>query len=144
MSRTPPTVDQLRNIADRADRGPLQPAEVARLRAGIEQLAARKPRRRAGPPLAAARRLQRLKQRLRTLHAPMERGGMEVCRECSGWDGFRCRGLVTPYPCPTVEAVEGSRAGAGTPQSASGALDGAPGVRGAARGAERRRGDTAA
>ncbi|MBE4735732.1 hypothetical protein [Streptomyces caniscabiei] len=36
----PPTVDQLRNLADRADRGPLQPAEVALLRAAIDELAA--------------------------------------------------------------------------------------------------------
>ncbi|WP_060905374.1 hypothetical protein [Streptomyces scabiei] len=36
----PPTVDQLRNLADRADRGALQPAEVALLRAAIDELAA--------------------------------------------------------------------------------------------------------
>ena len=107
MSGTPPTVDQMRNITDRAYSGQLQPAEIARLRQGIDLLAARKPvRRRPGPPLAAARRLQRLKKRLRGLHAPMLRGGVEVCRECSGWDGVRCRGLVVPDPCSTVEAIE--------------------------------------
>ena len=114
---TPPTVDQMRNITDRAYSGQLQPAEIARLRQGIDLLAQkRSARRRRGAPLAAARRLQRLKQRLRGLHAPILRGGVEVCRECSGWDGVRCRGLVTPYPCRTVEAFEGAQAGADGPQ----------------------------
>jgi hypothetical protein len=129
----PPTIDQLRNIADRAYDGPLHPAEIARLREGIDQLAARKPARRQGPPLAAARRLQRLKQRLRILHTPVLRGGAEVCRECSGWDGQRCRGLVTPYPCPTVEVVDGPSVGPGGRESAREAANGAPGVREAAR-----------
>lgn len=35
----PPTIAQLRNLADRADRARLQPAEVALLRAGINELA---------------------------------------------------------------------------------------------------------
>jgi hypothetical protein len=40
----PPTIAQLRNLTDRADRGPLQPAEVALLRAGIDELAAHRAR----------------------------------------------------------------------------------------------------
>jgi hypothetical protein len=134
-------VDQLRNITDRAYDGPLQPAEIARLREGIEQLARKPPRRRAGRPIAAARRLQRLKQRLRTIHAPMLRGGVKVCRECSGWDGVRCRGLVTPYPCPTVEAIETRQEPASGPQGAQEAAGGARDDQGAPRAAERRTGD---
>ncbi|MEH0631739.1 hypothetical protein [Streptomyces stelliscabiei] len=45
----PPTVDQLRNLTDRADRGPLQPAEVALLRAGIDELAAHRARSEPAP-----------------------------------------------------------------------------------------------
>ncbi|MCW7941639.1 hypothetical protein AAW14_06230 [Streptomyces hygroscopicus] len=104
-----PTIAQLRNLADRADRGQLTPAEVARLRAGIDRFAAEhKP---APPPRigTAGRRLKNLKQRLLRLHAPMIRGGIEICRECSGWDGFRCRGLVTPHPCPTIDAIDMQR-----------------------------------
>lgn len=37
---TQPTIAQLYNLADRAARGPLTPDEVARLREGINQLAA--------------------------------------------------------------------------------------------------------
>jgi hypothetical protein len=133
-----PTVEQLLNIADRADYGRLQPAEVARLREGIEHLAAKPLRRRLGPPLAAARRLQRLKQRLRILHTPVLRGGVEVCRECSGWDGQRCRGLVTPYPCPTVEVVDGPPVGPGGRESARETADGARDDREAARASDGR------
>ncbi len=104
MSR-PPTVNQLRNLADRADRGPLQPAEVARLREGIDHLATEKTVRQPSRP--AANRLRRLRQRLRYLHAPLERGGIEICGHCSGWNGTRCLGLVTPYPCPTIDHVDG-------------------------------------
>jgi hypothetical protein len=126
----PPTIDQLRNIAGRAYNGPLQPAEIARLLEGIEHLAAKPPqRRRQGPPLTAARRLQRIRERLHMIHAPLLRGGVEVCRECSGWDGVRCRGLVTPYPCPTVEAMERPRAGLSGPQSAREPAGGAPDIR---------------
>jgi hypothetical protein len=133
-------VDQLRNLAGRTFAGQLRPEESARLLEGIELLAARKPPRRPSKPLAAAKRLQRLRRRLLTLHAPMERGGMEICRECSGWDGLRCRGLVTPHPCPTVEAIEGAREGSGGPQGVQEAAGGAGDVRGAVRAAQGRTG----
>jgi hypothetical protein len=129
---TPPTVDQLRNLAGRTFAGQLRPEESARLLEGIELLAARKPPRRPGRPLAAAKRLQRLRRRLLALHGPMERGGMEICRECSGWDGLRCRGLVTPHPCPTVEAIEGAQAATDGPQGVQESANGARDVRGAA------------
>jgi hypothetical protein len=138
----PPTVEQLRNLAGRTFAGQLRPEESARLLEGIELLAARKPPRRPSKPLAAAKRIQRLKQALYELHAPMWRGGVEICSECSGWDGFRCRGVVTPFPCPTVDVVdvqrrrsgsEGARAGTKGPQGAQGPVNGARGVRGAAR-----------
>ncbi|MFI8942697.1 hypothetical protein [Streptomyces syringium] len=37
----------------------------------------------------------------------MIRGGFEICAHCSGWDDDRqrCRGLITPWPCPTAEAA---------------------------------------
>lgn len=137
----PPTVDQLRNLAERTYDRHLQPEESARLLQGIELLAARKPPRRPGPPLAAARRLQRLKQRLRILHAPMERGGVEVCQECSGWDGQRCRGLVTPYPCPTGEAIEGPSGEPDGGRSGQEPANGAEGARVASEAAQGRSGD---
>jgi hypothetical protein len=46
--------------------------------------------------------------RVRKLHHPMRRGALTTCRECSGWDGHRCRGVVTPYPCATISALEGN------------------------------------
>lgn len=46
--------------------------------------------------------------RVRKLHHPMRRGAITTCRECSGWDGHRCRGVVVPYPCDTVSALEGN------------------------------------
>jgi hypothetical protein len=142
-------VEQLRNLAGRTFAGQLRPEESARLLEGIELLAARKPPRRPSKPLAAAKRLQRLKQSLYELHAPMWRGGVEICSECSGWDGVRCRGVVTPFPCPTVDVVdvqrrrsggEGLRATAGGPQGVQEAVGGARDVRGAARAAGGRTG----
>lgn len=147
---TPPTVEQLRNLASRTFAGQLRPEESARLLEGIELLAARKPPRRPSKPLAAAKRIQRLKQALYELHAPMWRGGVEICSECSGWDGFRCRGVVTPFPCPTVDVVdvqrrrsgsESARAAAGGPQGAQEAVNGGPDVRGAPKAAQGRSGD---
>jgi hypothetical protein len=44
--------------------------------------------------------------RVRKLHKPMQRGAATTCRECSGWDGDRCRGVVAPYPCATISALE--------------------------------------
>lgn len=43
MTQTPdrPGIDQLRNLADRAERGPLTTDEAGRLRDGIDQLGAR-------------------------------------------------------------------------------------------------------
>jgi hypothetical protein len=139
---TPPTVDQLRNLASRTFAGPLRPEESARLLEGIELLAARKPPRRPSKPLAAAKRIQRLKQSLYELHAPMWRGGVEICSECSGWDGVRCRGVVTPFPCPTVDVVDVQRRRSGSvplqeatggPQGVQEPANGARDVRGGAR-----------
>ena len=60
MSR--PTIDQLRNLVNRAGEGRLTPAEADRLREGLEALAAAVapdaapdgPRAASGPPLAAS------------------------------------------------------------------------------------------
>lgn len=98
----PPTVQQLRNIADRADRGPLQPAEVARLRAGIDRF----DRRRGNPASRWVAKAGVLRRRLTELHYPVQRGPIAACAECSGWNGIRCVGLVTQYPCPTLDALD--------------------------------------
>ncbi|MFF3928205.1 hypothetical protein [Streptomyces hirsutus] len=98
-----PTLAQLRNIADRADRGPLTPAEVARLRAGIDRFDGRRATNRA---VGWANRIRRLQRRLHALHAPMMRGGIQICGHCSGWNGSRCQGLVTEWPCPTLDALD--------------------------------------
>ena len=45
-------------------------------------------------------------ERVRALHQPMGRGPFTVCTHCSGWNGFRCEGVVTPHPCPTLEALD--------------------------------------
>lgn len=40
------------------------------------------------------------------LHQPMQRGPFTICAHCSGWDGkWRCLGVVTDYPCPTITAL---------------------------------------
>jgi hypothetical protein len=44
---------------------------------------------------------------VRALHQPMQRGGRAICGHCSDWDGFRCRGVVADFPCPTVQALDG-------------------------------------
>jgi hypothetical protein len=98
-----PTITQLLNLADRADRGPLRPAEVARLREGITHLAAR---RRHNPTAAWGRRTAALRRKLTALHHPVQRGSIAACAECSGWNGRRCTGLVTPWPCPTLDALD--------------------------------------
>jgi hypothetical protein len=50
-------------------------------------------------------------ERVRALHQPMERGPFTICAHCSGWDGkWRCLGVVTDYPCPTVRALDGEPA----------------------------------
>ncbi|MDQ0792026.1 hypothetical protein [Streptomyces sp. B1I3] len=103
MSRTKaPTIAQLHNLADRADRGPLRPEEVSRLRAGIDRFAVT----RKGVGTAWGNRVRALQRRLEAIHRPVQRGSMAVCSECSGWNGVRCLGLVTPWPCPTLEAVD--------------------------------------
>lgn len=94
----PPTIAQLRNLADRADRGPLQPGEVARLRDGINHLD--RPRTNRGASWSS--RVRALRRQLHTLHAPVTRGGIQVCGHCSGWNGTRCLGLVTEWPCDTL------------------------------------------
>lgn len=99
----PPTVEQLRNITDRAYNGPLQPAEIIRLRAGIDRLAARP---RTNPATSWSNRVGGLRRKLHTLHAPMHRGGIQICASCSGWNGTRCLGLVTEWPCPTLDAFD--------------------------------------
>lgn len=103
-----PTREQLLVLADRAERGPLTAAEASRLRAGIRALAFsvrsvgqrhRRQRERQDGQLVVLRRA------LARLHYPMPRGGDRVCPECSGWDGRRCRGPLTPWPCRTAEAA---------------------------------------
>ena len=52
-------------------------------------------------------RLRATEKRVRALHQRMQRGALTTCRECSGWDGHRCRGVVGPYPCATITALDG-------------------------------------
>ena len=45
---------------------------------------------------------------VRALHQPMQRGPFTICAHCSGWDGkWRCLGVVTDFPCPTIRALDG-------------------------------------
>jgi hypothetical protein len=99
----PPTIAQLLNLADRADRGPLQPAEVARLREGLHRLDGRRSK---NPAVAWSNRVGALRRQLHTLHAPMTRGGIRICAHCSGWNGTRCQGLVTEWPCDTLTTLD--------------------------------------
>lgn len=99
---TGPTIDQLRNLVARAYRGPLRPEEVARLGEGLDRLAARPRHNRA---VSWANRANALRRKLTELHFPVQRGSIAACAECSGWNGRRCVGLVTQWPCPTLEAV---------------------------------------
>jgi hypothetical protein len=102
----PPTVDQLRNITDRAYRGPLHPDEIARLRQGIDRLAARRTIRTGAA--SWANRLHALRRRLAELHYPVQHGDIAACAECSGWNGRRCTGLIAQWPCPTLTTVDES------------------------------------
>lgn len=86
---TQPTIAQLYNLANRAATG-LTADEQQRLREGIDR---------------AEDVEQRIKNTL-ALHQPMQRGPFTICAHCSGWDGkWRCQGVVTDYPCPTVTAL---------------------------------------
>ncbi|MFI1796537.1 hypothetical protein ACH427_04150 [Streptomyces sp. NPDC020379] len=97
-------------LANRAERpGGLTAPEADRLRRGVQALAgrpaSRRPRPSKGPQRRAAEAL-RLRTALARLHQPLLRGGIEVCTECSGWNGQRCRGLITPWPCPTADTAK--------------------------------------
>ncbi|MGW7001371.1 hypothetical protein ACWGCW_00740 [Streptomyces sp. NPDC054933] len=48
---------------------------------------------------------------VRALHQPVKRPWETICKTCSGYDGFRCRGLVTQWPCPTLQAIDGELLG---------------------------------
>ncbi|MGW7597278.1 hypothetical protein [Streptomyces antimycoticus] len=93
--RPGPSLAQMRVLVDRAERGPLSAVEARWFRRGLEW-------RRSWQRDRSAVGLRRA---LGALHRPVARGGVEVCGECSGWDGKRCRGLVTEWPCPTAEAA---------------------------------------
>jgi hypothetical protein len=97
-----PTIAQLLNIADRADRGPLKPAEVARLRDGITRLSSR----RRNTASVWGGRVSAFRRKIADLHYPVQRGSIAACAECSGWNGRSCTGLVTQWPCPTLEALD--------------------------------------
>lgn len=46
-------------------------------------------------------------ERVHALHQPMRRGPFTICAHCSGWDGkWRCLGVVTDHPCPTLQALD--------------------------------------
>ena len=98
----PPTIAQIRILANRAGRQPLTHAEMARLHAGIDRF----DRRRPNPGLAWGKRIAVLRRRLHALHAPIVRGGIQICAHCSGWNGLRCQGLVTEWPCPTLDVLD--------------------------------------
>jgi hypothetical protein len=85
------TVDQLRNLADRAARG-LTPDEQTRLRDGIN-------------------RLDRAENHIRAalaIHQPQPDGSgfpdSQHCQTCSE-DGGDAYQYLVPYPCPTVTAL---------------------------------------
>ncbi|MEU5425140.1 hypothetical protein AB0H73_05975 [Streptomyces olivoreticuli] len=104
------TVEQLLVLANRAEGpGGLTAPEADRLRRGIQTLAGqpaeRRPRSTKRPQQRAVETL-RLRTALARLHQPLLRGGIEVCTECSGWDGQHCRGLITPWPCPTADTAK--------------------------------------
>lgn len=58
--------------------------------------------------MAWVNKIRALRRKLHGLHAPMLRGGIQICTGCSGWNGRRCLGLVTEWPCPTLEAFDGA------------------------------------
>lgn len=100
MTRRPgPSLAQMRVLVDRAERGPLSAVEARWFRQGLQY---RRVWRQDGADPTGAVRLRRA---LAALHRPVLRGGVEVCAECSGWDGNRCRGLVTEWPCPTADVA---------------------------------------
>ena len=90
----PPTVAQLHNIADRADRGPLTPDEVNRLRQGLNRLHDRRPDTR---PARWGRQLAALRRRLVALHQPVQHGRVTICATCNG---------LARWPCPTIDALD--------------------------------------
>ncbi|GAA1065263.1 hypothetical protein [Streptomyces asiaticus] len=100
MRRTKPTGEQLLVLVDRAERGPLRPVEAGRLREGIAALVFA--RREA---VLGRRQSETVRRALGRLHRPVLRGGVEVCVECSGWNGVRCLGLVTEWPCSTADVA---------------------------------------
>lgn len=117
----PPTIAQLRNLADRASRGPLTADETARLREGIAMLAEYENTinwhttctscaRVLDSSISETERAEKAEAalaRVRELHQPMQRGPFTICAHCSGWDGkWRCLGVVTNYPCPTITALD--------------------------------------
>ena len=89
----PPTIDQLRNLADRADRGPLTPDEVTRLRQGLKRLD-RRPNTR---PAQWGRQIAALRRRLTALHHPVQHGRTAICAACNG---------LARWPCPTIDALD--------------------------------------
>ena len=74
--RAAPTVDQLLNLADRAEAGPLSAAEAARLREGLQHLAVGR-----GPYRPRASQTQHAKQiaaLARIVHRARNRGAQNV------------------------------------------------------------------
>ena len=49
--------------------------------------------------------------RVRALHKPVLYAGHPICVHCSGWNGVRCLGLMTPHPCSTITTIEGKTTG---------------------------------
>lgn len=116
------TVDQLRNLADRAGRGRLTAAETALLRTGIDQMAQASDselRRQLADTITALGKSETElaerrgdEKRIRAalaLHQPIEHLGRTWCDACSTRrrTGPRTDEWVAfiPYPCPTVEAL---------------------------------------
>lgn len=91
----PPTIDQLRNLADRADRGPLTPDEVTRLRQGLNHLDNR--RRPSIRPAQWGYKVAALRRRLAALHHPVQHGRTAICATCNG---------LARWPCPTIDALD--------------------------------------
>ena len=87
--------DQLDALYERLE---FTEAALARIRDGLEVQVVRLTKRAEQAEVAI--------ERVRTLHQPMGRGPFTVCTHCSGWNGFRCEGVVTPHPCPTLEALD--------------------------------------
>jgi hypothetical protein len=74
------------------------PAVVSALRAALEP---------AVSSVGQAPADRKAEARIRALHQPMQRGPFTICAHCSGWDGeWRCLGVVTNYPCPTLRALD--------------------------------------